>query len=127
MENIREINKEELLAEGRKFLDAGGKFVTAVCSDLGEQLEVTYFFSREAGTDMTGLRYKVAKDEDVQSFSGVTLATVLIENEMKELFGLKVKDLAIDYGGHLLLAQDSPTTPLLKTYKVTSVTAKGDS
>jgi hypothetical protein len=46
---------------------------------------------------------------------------------MKELFGLKVTDLAIDYGGHLLLAQDSPTTPLLKTYKVTSVTAKGDS
>jgi Ni,Fe-hydrogenase III component G len=76
---------------------------------------------------MNGLRYKVAKDEDVPSFSGVTLATVLIENEMKELFGLKVTDLAIDYGGHLLLAQDSPVTPLLKTYKVTSTTAKGDS
>jgi len=127
MENIREIKKDELLAEGKKFLDAGGKFVTAVCSDLGEQLEVTYFFSKNAGTEMTGLRYKVAKDEDVESLSRVTLATVLIENEMKELFGLKVKDLAIDYGGHLLLAQDSPTTPLLKTYKVTSVTAKGDS
>jgi putative intracellular protease/amidase len=45
MENIREIKKEELLAEGKKFLDAGGKFVTAVCSDLNELLEVTYFFS----------------------------------------------------------------------------------
>ncbi|MGA3206705.1 MAG: NADH-quinone oxidoreductase subunit C [Syntrophales bacterium] len=127
MENIREIKKDELLAEGRKFLDAGGKFVTAVCSDLDEHLEVTYFFSLNAGTVMNGLRYKVAKDEDVPSFSGVTLATVLIENEMKELFGLKVTDLAIDYGGHLLLAQDSPVTPLLKTYKVTSTTAKGDS
>ena len=127
MENIREIKKDELLAEGRKFLDAGGKFVTAVCSDLDQHLEVTYFFSLNAGTVMNGLRYKVAKDEEVPSFSGVTLATVLIENEMKELFGLKVTDLAIDYGGHLLLAQDSPTTPLLKTYKVTSVTSKGDS
>jgi Ni,Fe-hydrogenase III component G len=75
---------------------------------------------------MTGLRFKVGKDEEVQSFSGVTLATVLIENEMKELFGLKVNGLAIDYGGHLLLAQDSPTTPLLKTYKVTSTTSKGE-
>ena len=101
--------------------------MTAVCSDLDEHLEVTYFFSLNAGTVMNGLRYKVAKDEDVPSFSGVTLATVLIENEMKELFGLKVTDLAIDYGGHLLLAQDSPVTPLLKTYKVTSTTAKGDS
>jgi len=127
MENIREIKKEELLAEGKKFLDAGGKFVTAVCSDLNELLEVTYFFSLNSGTEMTGLRYKVAKDEEVPSFSGITLATVLIENEMKELFGLKVTGLAIDYGGHLLLAQDSPVTPLLKTYKVTSTTAKGDS
>ena len=117
MENIREIKKEELLAEGKKFLDAGGKFVTAVCSDLNELLEVTYFFSLNSGTEMTGLRYKVAKDEEVDSLSRVTLATVLIENEMKELFGLKVKDLAIDYGGHLLLAQDSPVTPLLKTKK----------
>ena len=124
MENIRDIKKDELLAEGRKFLDAGGKFVTAVCSDLDELLEVTYFFSLNAGTVMNGLRFKVAKDEDVTSFSGVTLATVLIENEMKELFGLKVKDLAIDYGGHLLLAQDSPVTPLLKTKKDVS---KGES
>ncbi|MGO9137904.1 MAG: NADH-quinone oxidoreductase subunit C [Syntrophales bacterium] len=127
MENIREIKKDELVAEGRKSLDAGGKFVTAVCSDLGEHLEVTYFFSHDSGTVMAGLRYKVTKDEQVPSFSGVTLATVLIENEMKELFGLKVTDLAIDYGGHLLLAQDSPVTPLLKTYKVTSTTAKGES
>ena len=127
MENIREIKKDELLAEGKKFLDAGGKFVTAVCSDLDENLEVTYFFSLTAGTALNGLRYRVAKDEDVPSFSGITLATVLIENEMKELFGLKVKDIAIDYGGHLLLAQDSPTTPLLKTHKVTSTTSKGES
>jgi Ni,Fe-hydrogenase III component G len=124
MENIREIKKEELLAEGKKFLDEGGKFVTAVCSDLDEHLEVTYFFSLNSGTEMTGLRYKVAKDEEVDSLSRVTLATVLIENEMKELFGLKVKDLAIDYGGHLLLAQDSPVTPLLKTKKDVS---KGES
>jgi len=126
MENIKEIKKEEFMIEGKKFLDAGGKFVTAVCSDLDEYLEVTYFFSKNAGTEMTGLRFKVAKDEEVQSFSGVTLATVLIENEMKELFGLKVNGLAIDYGGHLLLAQDSPTTPLLKTHKVTSTTSKGE-
>ncbi|HUH64797.1 MAG TPA: NADH-quinone oxidoreductase subunit C [Syntrophales bacterium] len=124
MENIKDIKKEELLAEGKKFLDQGGKFVTAVCSDLDDNLEVTYFFSENSGTSMNGLRYKVGKDEEVESFSGITLSTVLIENEMKELFGLKVKGLAIDYGGHLLLAQDSPVTPLLKKHKVTSINAK---
>jgi len=117
MENIKEIKKEELAAEGKKFLDAGGKFVTAVCNDAGDKLEVTYFFSQNRGIELHGLRYKVAKDEEVTSLSNITLATVLIDNEMKELFGLKMQGLAIDYGGHLLLAQDSPVTPLLKTKK----------
>jgi Ni,Fe-hydrogenase III component G len=120
MENIREINKDDIVSEGKKLLDAGAKFVTAVCSDLDEKLEVTYLFSSKSGTELTCLRYKIGKDEEVASLSGTTLATVLIENEMKELFGLKIKDLAIDYGGHLLLAQDSPTTPLLKGKKATS-------
>jgi Ni,Fe-hydrogenase III component G len=120
MENIREINKDDIVSEGKKLLDAGAKFVTAVCSDLDEKLEVTYLFSSKSGTELTCLRYTIGKDEEVASLSGTTLATVLIENEMKELFGLKIKDLAIDYGGHLLLAQDSPTTPLLKAKKATS-------
>jgi Ni,Fe-hydrogenase III component G len=120
MENIKEINKNDIVSEGKKLLDAGGKFVTAVCSDLDEKLEVTYLFSSNRGTELTGLRYTLGKDEEVASLSGTTLATVLIENEMKELFGLKVKDLALDYGGHLLLAQDSPVTPLLKTKKAAS-------
>lgn len=120
MENIKEINKNEIVSEGKKVLDGGGKFVTAVCNDLGEKLEVTYFFSSNRGTELMGLRYTLGKDEEVASLSGTTLATVLIENEMKELFGLKVKDLAIDYGGHLLLAQDSPVTPLLKPLKAAS-------
>ncbi|MEN6317475.1 MAG: NADH-quinone oxidoreductase subunit C [Syntrophaceae bacterium] len=120
MENMKEINKNDIVSEGKKLLDGGAKFVTAVCSDLGEKLEVTYLFSSTRGTELTCLRYIIGKDEEVASLSGTTLSTVLIENEMKELFGLKVKDLAIDYGGHLLLAQDSPVTPLLKTKKATS-------
>jgi ech hydrogenase subunit D len=120
MENLKEIHKDDIVSEGKKLLDAGSKFVTAICNDLNEKLEVTYLFSSKSGTELTCLRYKIGKDEEVASLSGVTLATVLIENEMKELFGLKVKDLAIDYGGHLLLAQDSPITPMLKTKKATS-------
>ncbi|MCE5243467.1 MAG: NADH-quinone oxidoreductase subunit C [Syntrophobacteraceae bacterium] len=123
MENIRQIAKSDIVNEGKKLMDAGSKLVTAVCSDLDEKLEVSYFFSSGRGVDMTCLRYTVGKDEEVQSLSGVTLSSVLIENEMQELFGLKVKGLAIDYGGHMLLAHDSPVMPMLKTKKAE---AKGD-
>lgn len=123
MENIRQIAKSDIVNEGKKLMNAGSKLVTAVCCDLDEKLEVTYFFSSDRGVDMTGLRFTVGKDEEVQSLSGVTISSVLIENEMQELFGLKVKGLAIDYGGHMLLAHDSPVTPMLKAKKAE---AKGD-
>jgi Ni,Fe-hydrogenase III component G len=117
MDNLKKVDKNTIVNEGKKLLDAGGKFVSAVCNDLDPELEVTYFFSSNRGTNMTGLRYTVAKGEEVPSLSGVTLSTVLIENELKELFGLKVKGIAIDYGGHMLLAHDSPVTPMLKEKK----------
>lgn len=120
MENLKQITKNDIVNEGKKLLDAGGKFVTAVCNDLGDKLEVSYFFSADRGTQLTGLRYAVGKDEEVPSLTGVTLSTLLIENEMQELFGLKVKGLAIDFGGHMLLAHDSPTTPMLKPIKAES-------
>jgi len=120
MENIKEITKNDIVSEGKKLLDAGAKFVTAVCNDLDEKFEVNYVFSQNRGVDLTLLRYAVGKDEEVPSLSGITLSTVLIENEMKEFFGLKVKDIAIDFGGHLMLAHDSPTTPMLKSKKAES-------
>jgi ech hydrogenase subunit D len=126
MEKIIEITKNDIVNEGKKLLDAGAKFVTAVCSDQDEKLEVTYFFTTNRGVDFTCLRYLVGKEEEVPSLTGVTLSTLLIENEMKELFGLKVKDLAIDYGGHLMLAHDSPTMPMLKPKKV-AVEAEAES
>ena len=86
MENIKKIDKNTILSEGKKLLDAGGKFVSAVCNDLDPELEVTYFFSSNRGINMTGLRYTVAKGEEVPSLSGATLATVLIENELQGAF-----------------------------------------
>ena len=117
MENIIMTTKDNIVSEGKRLLDAGAKFVTAVCNDLDESFEVTYFFSTNRGVDLTCLRYTVGKNEEVPSLTGTTLSTLLIENEMKELFGLKVKDLAIDYGGYLMLAHDSPKTPMLKEKK----------
>jgi Ni,Fe-hydrogenase III component G len=50
----------------------------------------------------------------VPSISKIYLCAILIENEMKELFGLNVQGMAIDYGGHLVLGADSKTMPQAK-------------
>jgi hypothetical protein len=79
MDNILQITKNDIVGEGKKLLDAGAKFVTAVCNDLDENLEVSYFFSTNRGIDLTCLRYTVGKDEEVPSLTGTTLSTLLIE------------------------------------------------
>jgi Ni,Fe-hydrogenase III component G len=114
IENLKEITKDTLLQEVQKFADAKARFVTTVCSDLGDKLEVTYYFNYSPGVDMSAMRMVVDKNEEVPSISGIYLAAVLVENEMFEQYGLKVKGMAIDFGGLMLLAKDSPVLPMVK-------------
>lgn len=126
IDKLKEISKDQLLAEVKKYADAKAKFVTGVCNDMGDKFEVTYYFNATPAMDMSALRFTVGKDEQVPSMTGIYLTAVLIENEMKELFGLKVKDVAIDFGGHMMLAQDSPVLPMLKTEEQLAAGKKGD-
>lgn len=114
IENLKEITKDTLLSEAQKYADAKARFVVGVCNDLGDQLEVYYYFNYSPGVEMDALRMVVGKNEEVPSISGLYLCASLAENEMFEQYGLQVKDIAIDFGGHMLLAHDSPKLPMLK-------------
>jgi hypothetical protein len=125
IDNLKEIGKDQLLGEVKRLADSKARFVTGVCSDLGDKLEVTYYFVPKPGMDMSALRFCVGKEEEVPSMTGIYLATALTENELKELFGLRVQDIAIDFGGHMLLAQDSPVLPMLKSEEQKAAAKKG--
>ncbi|HBI27433.1 MAG: NADH-quinone oxidoreductase subunit C [Syntrophaceticus sp.] len=114
IENLKEITKDTLLSEAQKYADAKARFVASVCNDLGDKLEIFYFFNYSPGVEMDALRMVVGKNERVPSISGLYLCASLAENEMFEQYGLQVKDIAIDFGGHMLLAHDSPELPMLK-------------
>lgn len=108
-----EITRADLKPRVRDLLDQKARFVTATCLDLGEAFEVIYHFD-DANYQLVNLRIKVGKDEEVPSISGITLAAALIENEMREFFGIKIVDIAIDFKNRMLLSEESPATPLLK-------------
>jgi len=101
-----------LLERVRQFAEQKARLVTITCLDAGGKLELIYHFDQNL--EISHLRLVVDPDEEVPSISGIYLAAFLVENEMKEMFGLKVRGLAIDYGGRLLLSQNSPQTPMLK-------------
>ncbi len=89
------------------------RFVTATCLDAGENYEIYYHFAD--GALLRHLRLVVAKGVEVPSISGIYFAAFLVENEIKELFGVPITGIAIDYKGRLLLTEGGPSTPMLKT------------
>jgi ech hydrogenase subunit D len=121
IDNITEITKAELLSETQKMASQKYRLVTSTCVDLGEDnLDVIYHFDKD--THLKNLRIKAKRGEEIPSISSVYLCAVLIENEMKELFGLNVTGIAIDYGGHFLLTPDELKNPQSKI----SIVKKGE-
>lgn len=124
IDNLIEISKEQLLGEVQNMVYNGYRFVTATCVDTGDgNLEVTYHFDRNY--ELQNYRIKVKKGEELPSISKIFLCALLVENEMKELFGLKVTNIAIDYGGHMLLSDDNLDSPMAKS-QIVIEQKKGD-
>jgi|Deesub1362A_J573_1020465.scaffolds.fasta_scaffold00332_14 Ni,Fe-hydrogenase III component G len=103
----------ELLAEVERLVSAGARFTTMVCLDEGLEFEIIYLFQKQT-LELVNLRVRIAKDEELPSISGILLGAVLMENEIKEFFGVKIINLVIDFQGRMLLEAESPKTPLLK-------------
>jgi len=121
IDNVTEISKAQLLSETQKMLSQNYRLVTATCVDLGEgNLDVLYHLDKD--TELKNLRIKAQRGEEIHSISSVYLCAVLIENEMKELFGLNVAGMAIDYGGHFLLTPEELKNPQSKI----SIVQKGE-
>ncbi len=113
VENLVEITSDKLLAEASKCKYNGYRFVTATCADNGDDtIDVYYHFDKDY--EMRNIKITVKKGEEIPSVSKVYFSSILVENEMKELFGLNITDIAIDYGGHMLLSDEELNSPMLR-------------
>jgi ech hydrogenase subunit D len=61
--------------------------------------DVTWSFAR--GQDLVHVRERILPGEEVPSVSGSFEASFLYENEMRELFGINVTGMAVDFRGQL--------------------------
>jgi NADH:ubiquinone oxidoreductase subunit C len=113
IENLLETTIGQLSSEVQKMQYEGYRFVTATCVDNGDGFfDVFYHF--DINLKLKNLRIKVQKDSEVPSISRIFFCALFVENEMKELFGLNVTNIAIDYGGHMLLSDGAPGTPMAR-------------
>lgn len=125
IENVKEISVQELLGAVQKMKYNGYRFITATCVENNDDtLDVLYHFDKDYV--LRNMRLTVPKSSSIPSISKIYICATLVENEMKELFGLDVENIAVDYGGHLLLSDGAPENPMLRQQITIVRKEKGD-
>ncbi len=111
MENVSNISSDALLGFVQDMMYSGYRFITITCVDNGDGTkDLLYHFDKEL--EMKHARVSVGKDDRIPSISGIYFCAILVENEIKELFGVNIKNIAVDYGGHMLLNDDELKAPM---------------
>lgn len=122
IENVQVVEKEHLLQRVEELAGQGMRFITTTCIDNGERFEVYYHFDHNL--ELTHLLVTIEKDEALPSITPVYFGAFVAENEMKDLFGLRVDGLNVDYQGRMLVSEEVPAPPLRKSD--TSARRNGD-
>jgi len=79
------------------FFSEGYRLVQIHCTSVDAGFELNYSFDREY--KFTNIRLVVDRETEVQSVSGIYWNAFLYENEISDLFGVKIKNIVLDYHG----------------------------
>jgi ech hydrogenase subunit D len=98
----------------------GYRLAAISCTKTAAGFELSYSFDKDY--DFVTLRLEIPPETEITSISGVYHSAFIYENEIKDLFGVNIKHIALDYEGHFYkLPVKTPFNPI-KT--VESVAAK---
>jgi len=93
-QTIKMISPNELLAETLRLRNNGYRLVAITCT-CKDGMELSYSFDKEY--DFLNLRFITDTKEEIESISVIYPYSFLYENEIKELFGVQIKDISIDF------------------------------
>ncbi len=96
--NLITINADELVSQVEKLKNSGHRLIQICCAKIADIIEVNYSF--DINYSFSNLRVILpSSGPRIDSVSAVYLQALLYENEMHDLFGVEVKNMAIDYKG----------------------------
>lgn len=96
-ETVR-INLEQLPEKMRELRDSGWRLVQIGCAE-SDILEIDYSFDKDY--QFINMRLTMAsRDTELPSISGIYPPAFTYENELHDLFGVKVKGIVMDYTGN---------------------------
>jgi ech hydrogenase subunit D len=97
-QTIKMISSNELLAETLHLKNEGYRLVAITCTNK-DGMELSYSFDKDY--DFINLRFVTDTEEEIMSISIIYPFSFLYENEIKELFGVNIKDISIDFNNSL--------------------------
>ena len=90
------------------------RLVQICCTTMKNGMfEILYSFDKEG--ELASLRLEVSPETEIDSITKIYWAAFIYENEMHDLFGLKVQHMELDFGGHFFrVAEETPWAPKKK-------------
>ena len=106
-----EIEHGTLLGHVMAFKKQGLRLSQICCAYSEEKLHLSYSFANDDTNEYTNLRLVIDKETPVCSITEFYPYAFLYENEMKELFGVNIQMINLDYQNKLYRLKDE--TPFI--------------
>jgi ech hydrogenase subunit D len=94
-----DIEAEELLKRVENMKENGFRLVQISCTRLDEIFELNYSFDKDY--DFINIKFTITAEAEIPSISFIYQPAFLYENEIHDLFGIKINNISIDYNGGL--------------------------
>lgn len=104
LDAVRDVAKE--------CFDDGWRMVTLTAVQVGDDFDVLYHYDKDLV--MKHYRLSIPKETVVPSISPVYFAALLVENEIRDQFGICFSDIVLDFGGALYLEEEVRAMPFCK-------------
>jgi ech hydrogenase subunit D len=96
-QEIIPIEKDALLGAVSDLFAQGYRMVQIGCTTLENAYELNYSFDKDYL--FKNLRVTAKPEDEIQSISVIYPNAFLYENEIHDLFGIKIKNMSVDYKG----------------------------
>ena len=107
-----EITKGELLSKCMEMKKSGLRFSQGCAAFWDGRYELSYSFADDETYEDKTLRLKAELDEEIPSITEIIPTAVFYENEMAEMYGVKIRMISLDFRNKLYrIEEEAPLLP----------------